>query len=352
MNKLIINTANADLVILLIKNNEIFYKLESSVKKHNERILVLIKELLNEHDLLLKDIDEYGVVIGPGSFTGIRVGIATVKAFKDAYGKKAKGINNLALLKEMADENINFFAIEGSMDSFFVAERINDKLYINTRNLFKEELKNLAGENKVACFKLSEQMKESDINFVEIPFNAEGLKNSFENSEDTSLVPVYYQLSQAENDKINRADLILAELKVEDLDEILEIENENFKKGTTGDEPLNISQLETIVRNKMPNFVAKINDNIVGYIFAEKTDEINISRVAVKSGYQNHGIASQMINYLEELAKKENINMSLEVSENNITAYKLYTKLGYTTRRIRKNYYKDGSSCLEMVKQV
>ena len=44
------------------------------------------------------------------------------------------------------------------------------------------------------------------------------------------------------------------------------------------------------------------------------------------------------------------MNVSLEVSTNNFTAKTLYEKLGYTLRRVRKEYYKDKSDALEMVK--
>ena len=57
-----------------------------------------------------------------------------------------------------------------------------------------------------------------------------------------------------------------------------------------------------------------------------------------------------MIKYIESMAESENMNVSLEVSENNLRAYKLYTKLGYVLRRLRKDYYPDHSNCLEMVK--
>ena len=102
MNRLIVNTANSNLLVQLVCDEKIFVKNELSVKKHNERILTLIEEILKENSVTLNDIDEFGVVIGPGSFTGIRVGIATIKAFKDVTGKIAKGVNNLELLFNLA----------------------------------------------------------------------------------------------------------------------------------------------------------------------------------------------------------------------------------------------------------
>lgn len=352
MNRLILNSANNDLIVLLSRDGEIYTKVESGVKKHNEIILTLIKEVLDSQNLTLKDIDEYGVVVGPGSFTGIRVGIATIKAFRDVNGKIAKGINNLAYLYELSKNFADFYAIEGSNDSYFVAEKINDRLYINNRNMTRSEVEKLTNGKVIACFNLTERMKESGLNFVVADFNGQSLVDAFEKSNDTTLMPVYYQLSQAENDKINKSNVEIRKLKREDIESILEIESENFVLGVTGDSPQTENELLKTLDNGMINLVACIEGQLVGYLFGEKTDEINISRVAVKSDYQNHGIATKLIEYIEELAKSENMNVSLEVSENNLRAYKLYKKLGYDLRRIRKDYYADHSNCIEMVKNL
>lgn len=354
MNRLIVNTANSNLLVQLVKNGKIFVKNELSVKKHNERILILIEEILQENNITLHDIDEFGVVIGPGSFTGIRVGIATIKAFKDVTGKDAKGVNNLELLYSLAKEKeIDIVAIEGSLNSYFVAENVNDNIFIYNRNLTEEELIDLAKERKVGCYEISDRMKDSKINFIELDLNYEIVNLVFNNATDKSLVPVYYQLSQAENDKINKAKIDICKLSLEDIEKVVELESLLFNDVSIGDSAWNEEMLKGMIENNnYIKYVAKIENLIVGYIICEVTDEINVSRVAVDSTYQNHGIATKLIDFITNVAKEKNINVSLEVCENNVRACKLYTKLGFVTRRIRKNYYKDGSSAIEMIKQL
>ena len=354
MKRLIVNTANSNLLVELVIDNDIKVKNEESVKKHNERILGIIEELLNENNLTIKDIDEFGVVIGPGSFTGIRVGIATIKAFKDVTGKVAKGVNNLELLFAHAKQkSINIVAIEGSLNSYFVAENVNGKLYVYNRNLTEEELKDLAKNEKVGCYEISERMNDGQINFVKLDLNYEIINKVFEFAKDTSLVPVYYQLSQAENDKINRANINICELNLEEMGSVLDLEQVLFNDTSIGDTPWNEEMLKSMVLSEnYIKYVAKIANEVVGYIVCECTDEVNISRVAVNKSYQNHGIATKLIEFVFNKAKENEMNVSLEVCENNIRAYKLYLKLGFKERRIRKNYYKDGSSAIEMVKDI
>ena len=145
MNKLIVDTANDVLMIALVKGNQVFSYMGETKSRHNESMLPMIDKILNQNDIDIKDIDELGVVIGPGSFTGIRVGIATVKAFRDVLGVSAKGINNLDYLFSIAhstDENIDVVAIKGSRNSYFVARFINGIVYKYERNYYKMRRKN------------------------------------------------------------------------------------------------------------------------------------------------------------------------------------------------------------------
>jgi len=64
-------------------------------KTHSQKLMPLIEDLLNSLDLTLEDIDVLAVSKGPGSFTGIRIGIATVKGLAQAVQKPIIGIPTL-----------------------------------------------------------------------------------------------------------------------------------------------------------------------------------------------------------------------------------------------------------------
>lgn len=65
---------------------------------HSEKLVPMIKEVLTSLDIKVKDIDLFGVSIGPGSFTGLRIGIATVKAFAHLANKPIVGVSTLEAL--------------------------------------------------------------------------------------------------------------------------------------------------------------------------------------------------------------------------------------------------------------
>lgn len=74
---------------------EIFYDLGNT---HTDLLLQNIQQLLDNTGLSLAEVDVFGVVLGPGSFTGLRVGLATVKGLALAMGKPVVGTTSLRAL--------------------------------------------------------------------------------------------------------------------------------------------------------------------------------------------------------------------------------------------------------------
>ena len=70
------------------------YSLNQEVT-HSENLVPMIKEMLYNLGLKASDIDLYGVATGPGSFTGLRIGIATVKSLAHVFDKPIVGVSTL-----------------------------------------------------------------------------------------------------------------------------------------------------------------------------------------------------------------------------------------------------------------
>ncbi len=342
-NTLIINTSNDKLEIVLQCQNQVFHMVLSSQSHHNETMLPAIDKMLTEHGFTIEQLNQLGVVVGPGSFTGIRVGVATIKAFRDSLGVPAKGINNLDYLFALAtnqNKNCSTVAILGSRDSYFVATKVNDRVYKYERNLIKEELRQLAKNSPIGMFKADE-----DLDCFEVELDANVLLSCFEKSCDTSLVPVYYQLSQAESEKIKHSNFEICEAEVQDLIEISKLEQSSMLPNQINEQAFKNS----ILSKNHKLYVAKLAGEVIGFVCLELTDEVNIENIVVAKSYRNYGIGTKMLEFAYDFAKQNNFNaLSLEVSENNITAYLLYKKFGFDKRRVRKNYYADGSSAIEM----
>ncbi len=90
----------------LIDNNNPLAEMSfaTQIKPHSERLLPIINTLLNEAELSVKDIELVGVDIGPGSFTGLRVGLAVAKGLCFARNIPIVGVNSLKLLASQLGE--------------------------------------------------------------------------------------------------------------------------------------------------------------------------------------------------------------------------------------------------------
>ncbi len=73
---------------------------------HSETLLPICQDLLKNSRMTLKDIDLFAAAIGPGSFTGLRIGISAIKGFAFANNKPTAGISSLlALCYNHTDRN-------------------------------------------------------------------------------------------------------------------------------------------------------------------------------------------------------------------------------------------------------
>ena len=99
MKILCIDTSSNLCSVAILEDTTLIKKLElNNGLTHSETLMPLIKQLLEESNLTLKDIDLLVSDIGPGSFTGIRIGVSTCKAFSDSLNIPCIGISSLDVL--------------------------------------------------------------------------------------------------------------------------------------------------------------------------------------------------------------------------------------------------------------
>ena len=88
-------------------------------------------------------------------------------------------------------------------------------------------------------------------------------------------------------------------------------------------------------------------------VFQVVLDEAQINYFVVSQKYRKRGFGSILMIYLIRQCEKLNIKrLLLEVSNNNVTAEKFYSRFEFSTVGIRKSYYKDGSDALLKEKKL
>lgn len=80
-----------------------------------------IESLLDRQGLKLRDIDLFAAASGPGSFTGVRVGLAAVKGLAEVMGKQAVAISNLEALAEFGKSDARATLIDAHRGEVYAA---------------------------------------------------------------------------------------------------------------------------------------------------------------------------------------------------------------------------------------
>jgi tRNA threonylcarbamoyladenosine biosynthesis protein TsaB len=94
-----IDTATATALVCLAKDGKPVQSLANAAQKdHASFLQVAIQQLVNDTGIALKDIDAVAVTAGPGSYTGLRVGMASAKGLCYALDKPLITLSTLAVL--------------------------------------------------------------------------------------------------------------------------------------------------------------------------------------------------------------------------------------------------------------
>jgi len=193
---------------------------------HSERLMTEIEHCLKQSGLKISDIDVFAVAIGPGSFTGLRIGLSTAKGFSYATGKPIVSVPTLdalalnfpyskypvctmldarkkevyAALFKWEDDGFTKLISEASVNPEEFTHNVllsadYDKIIFAGEGavIYKDKITEVMGEK--AIFASPENMVPSPANVASLGMKKALLK---EFSEPVTLIPIYIRKSEAE----------------------------------------------------------------------------------------------------------------------------------------------------------
>jgi len=99
MRILALDTATKNCSVAIVDDQSIMAESTSvSAQTHAIHLIEMVQRVVDMSGLTLSEIDGFAVGRGPGSFTGLRIGISTIKALAVATGKPVVGVSNLDAL--------------------------------------------------------------------------------------------------------------------------------------------------------------------------------------------------------------------------------------------------------------
>ena len=115
-----IETSSKFLSLAVIKDNEIVAEINLNAYRRLSSLLVpSIKDILKKSNISLEELDGFAVGIGPGSFTGLRVGITTIKALALSLKKPIVAVFSLDIIAQ------NISPVSGQVCPIIDAKRGN-----------------------------------------------------------------------------------------------------------------------------------------------------------------------------------------------------------------------------------
>ena len=209
MKILCIDTSSKLCGVGIFENKKLIDKIElNNGLTHSETLMPILKQILEKNSLVLKDFDLIAVDIGPGSFTGIRIGVATAKAFSDSLTISCVGIDSLEILAyQIKEPSIICSAIDCKNDNCYFALyelRNNEYVILEAPSAkTKQEVTDL----------LDSKYSNKEIKFVGDAFSSKSLFNHLSvenlnlaalkkftrnNFHGEEILPLYLKKSQAE----------------------------------------------------------------------------------------------------------------------------------------------------------
>ncbi len=194
---------------------------------HSETLLPMVEAVLGAAGMSVSDIDLFACSVGPGSFTGVRIGAATIKGLAFGQNKSCLGVSTLEALAE------NLVPFDGILCPVMNARR--GQVYNALFTMEQGELKRLCPDRALSVTELAEELERygkpfalcgdgmdefmrlapktapkavsqllADQNAISVAKVALRRANEGERGTDAELKPVYLRLPQAERERLER----------------------------------------------------------------------------------------------------------------------------------------------------
>ena len=173
MKILSIDTASNICGVSILEDDKLICNLDTDTgRTHSENLMPMIEQAFNKTKFSLNDIDLITCNIGPGSFTGLRIGVATTKAFNDSLNIPCVGVSSLEALAYNLRSAINEIDVICS-----IIDCKNDNCYFalyEKKNTILDNLIEPQAESIEACLSILKSYCEDTLEKTCIYFIGDG----------------------------------------------------------------------------------------------------------------------------------------------------------------------------------
>lgn len=199
MNYIVIDTSGKNLTVVINKNGQIFKYFDAECgSSHSVALMPVIEDLAKKADFDFNDADFMGAVVGAGSFTGIRIGVATIKAMCFAYKKPCLSITSFDTLAYNENGGKVLALIDAKHNGFYVCGYNDKKVDFPPEYLTRDKVEEIAKDYKILASAPIEGFDVTTVSVLDGLIRAVEEKTEHITFDLESLVPLYVRKSQAE----------------------------------------------------------------------------------------------------------------------------------------------------------
>ena len=202
MNYLAFDTSGNYLTVAVQGKQKALREMKECLHSHSVTLMKEIENGLLDAGVKLEDIDVFACSVGPGSFTGIRIGVSTAKAFAYACGKKVLGVTSFeSLAYNIVDSAKKLTLIDARHDNFYAcAFDGENNVILKPCFLSKSEIIDLYKDYLIISDTEIDGIDSVKGDLAKGFVKAVEHKLSLANEDRESLVPLYVKKSQAEEE--------------------------------------------------------------------------------------------------------------------------------------------------------
>lgn len=140
MKILSIDTSSKICSVAILEDNQVIDEINiDNGMTHSENLMPTVEQILEKNNLKLADIDLISCCVGPGSFTGIRIGVSSVKAMAEVLGIPVASVTSLETLARIDQtEKIKVSLIDARNNQVYCG--IFDKQYNQVQEFLADDI--------------------------------------------------------------------------------------------------------------------------------------------------------------------------------------------------------------------
>jgi tRNA threonylcarbamoyl adenosine modification protein YeaZ/ribosomal-protein-alanine acetyltransferase len=357
--------------LALLTGDDVVSTVGDPGRSHSVRLPAEALAWLQTHHRCVDELDAIAVVTGPGSFTGLRVGLAAVQGFALSLGKRVVGVSTPdALLESWQRENpgasgVVAACLDGARnDVFFTAWDVTGAagceeartivpLQVGSPDVFAAAVRHLTptvigDASRRYGRELTAALPDASIDTSAVNLAAGAVRVALRRLADATaphaLRPIYVRRPDAElaRDRVRAA--AAAGFPIELSATAGDVRHAAALQARSFAEAWGVEAIEWELANLEAArlFVMRAPDGqVVGYCACwQVADELHINSVALDPAFRRRGLGRRLMEEVLRLSHATGSRAAtLEVRESNTAARRLYERLGFKVEGVRRGYY-------------